>query len=531
MGLGLTNTISEQEFKAILAHEFGHFSQRSMKVGSYVYNVNQVIFNMLFDNESFDNMIQKWANISGYFSIFVFIGVKIINGIQWILGKMYGFVNIHYMALSREMEFHADEVAANIAGYLPLKESLLRLDLASHSLNSVLNFYESKIPDNLKSKNIYTEQLFVMNFLAKDSNISFKNNLPLVSELDLSKYNKSKLNIKDQWASHPSTEERIAALEKLNIFKENNMTTPANLLFSYSDKIEERITTQLFKNVTYTGEIAHLEVEKFKNEYTEIFNKNSFAKIYNGYYDNKNPIPFSTENINISDEHHTLEALFSKEKLDLVYDYIALENDKSILTSISNKEFQVKTFDYEGRKYNSKDAKILVSKIENDFQTTKKVIAENDINIYTFFYRQAAKKGNENILKNKYHSYFKEDKEFDKRNELYNKLVKSTNFVSMVTSFEEIKTNLITVSKIEVELKIEIKKILENDSLKEEINKLTREHMEKYLSKNWSYFKNDEYDNENLQILFAAANDFNYLNARAYFLSKLHLLNYQIEQL
>ena len=48
-----------QEFKAILAHEFGHFSQRSMKVGSYVYYVNQVIFNMLYDNDSFDKMIQK----------------------------------------------------------------------------------------------------------------------------------------------------------------------------------------------------------------------------------------------------------------------------------------------------------------------------------------------------------------------------------------------------------------------------------------------------------------------------------------
>ena len=67
-----------------------------MKVGSYVYNVNQVIFNMLYDNESFDKMIQKWANISGYFSIFVAIAVKIIQGIQWILKKMYDYININY---------------------------------------------------------------------------------------------------------------------------------------------------------------------------------------------------------------------------------------------------------------------------------------------------------------------------------------------------------------------------------------------------------------------------------------------------
>lgn len=135
IGLGLVNTITEQEFKAILAHEFGHFSQKSMKVGSYVYNVNQVIFNMLYDNDSYDENIKTWANISGYFSIFVIIAVKIIHGIQWVLKKMYEIININYLALSREMEFHADEVAANVTGYLPLKESLLRMDLASHSYN------------------------------------------------------------------------------------------------------------------------------------------------------------------------------------------------------------------------------------------------------------------------------------------------------------------------------------------------------------------------------------------------------------
>ena len=161
IGLGLVNTSTEQEFKAIMAHEFGHFSQKSMKVGSYVYNVNQVIFNMLYDNESFDKMIQQWANISGYFSIFVIIAVKIIEGIQWILKKMYEFININYLALSREMEFHADEVAANVAGYLPLKESLLRMDLADHSYNSVISFYENKLTENVKSSNLYKEQNFV----------------------------------------------------------------------------------------------------------------------------------------------------------------------------------------------------------------------------------------------------------------------------------------------------------------------------------------------------------------------------------
>ncbi len=63
IGVGLINSVTEQELKAILSHEFGHFSQRSMKVGSYVYQVNKVIFNLLYDNESFDKTAENWSRI------------------------------------------------------------------------------------------------------------------------------------------------------------------------------------------------------------------------------------------------------------------------------------------------------------------------------------------------------------------------------------------------------------------------------------------------------------------------------------
>jgi Zn-dependent protease with chaperone function len=42
IGLGLVNVLNLSEFKAVLAHEFGHFSQKSMKVSAYVYIANKV---------------------------------------------------------------------------------------------------------------------------------------------------------------------------------------------------------------------------------------------------------------------------------------------------------------------------------------------------------------------------------------------------------------------------------------------------------------------------------------------------------
>src|SRR5262249_35948718 len=48
IGLGLVNMLNLSEFKAVLAHEFGHFSQKSMKVGTYVYVANKVMADIIY---------------------------------------------------------------------------------------------------------------------------------------------------------------------------------------------------------------------------------------------------------------------------------------------------------------------------------------------------------------------------------------------------------------------------------------------------------------------------------------------------
>lgn len=68
IGLGLVNAVNLSEFKAVMAHEFGHFSQRSMKLGSFVYQVNRVIHNMLFDNNSYASFLRSWASVSDTFA-------------------------------------------------------------------------------------------------------------------------------------------------------------------------------------------------------------------------------------------------------------------------------------------------------------------------------------------------------------------------------------------------------------------------------------------------------------------------------
>jgi len=202
IGLGLVNTVSISEFKAVIAHEFGHFSQRSMKLGSFTYNVNRIIYNMLFENNSFNNFLAGWGKIHGAIAVFVSITVSIANAIRWVLKQMYEVINKSYMSLSRQMEFHADAIAASVAGSNNLITSLRKLDIAAACYNISL----TKAGDALKSKaiatNIYKNQSSVLKVVARLNKLDTVNDMVVASDDFANSLGTSRIHFDDQYASH-----------------------------------------------------------------------------------------------------------------------------------------------------------------------------------------------------------------------------------------------------------------------------------------------------------------------------------------
>ncbi|MDP4208906.1 MAG: M48 family metalloprotease [Bacteroidota bacterium] len=527
IGLGLVNTVTKEELKAILSHEFGHFSQRTMKVGSYVYNVNQVIFNMLFDNKSYESLIQRWANVSGYFSIFVAIAVKINEGIQWVLRKLYEVVNKNYMGLSREMEFHADEIAASVTGYEPLKKSLLRMALADNSYNNVLNFYDSRISENKKSENLYKDQLAVIHFIAEVNSLVITNDLPDISLEEQSKFDKSKLVIKDQWASHPTIDERIKKLEKTGFSTEYNSDCIANHIFSDVFKLQKQLTDKIFETISYNGEAETITSDKLLEEYKHETLSNSFSKIYNSYYDNKNPIDFDLNASKLNVDEITFNKLFSDEKVDLVYSAIAIQNDIQTLTNISNNSLRIKTFDYDGVRYKRKNAGKLIDKLKPELDRLNELIKRNDNEIYAYFKREESKQNKHEILEQLYREFFEFDKTFDSKYEVYTKLLNELQFVNVKTPFEQIRANLSKLKPTEELLKNGINQLLSDSIVQAEITLEIKEKLELYASQTFEYFGGVSYFDDNLNILYSAMHNYAFLLSRKYFLMKKKILTYQ----
>ena len=451
--------------------------------------------------------------------------MKIIQGIQWVLRQVYTIVNINYMALSREMEFHADEVAANVAGSKPLARSLLRMGLADNAYNSILDFYSEKINEAKIAANIYPQHRFVMDYLASRHQVPYQNNLPAISIQFLNRFNKSKLNIKDQWASHPNVEDRIAQLDRLNIETPQLNDEPANTLFDHLARWQQQLTQKLFSTVKYEQPTSVIEAPEFIPLYEKRFGENNFGKRFNYYYDYKNPARIELSFLDkASSSVISFEELYSNDKADMVVTVIALEQDIATLRQIENRELKVKTFDYDGTRYQWRDAGLLIPRLEKEKEQLNSSIKINDENICRYFFALAEEQDKKDIFNEKYSLFVKADADYDDYAVVYEKIVPQTEFISQTTPFEIIERKLRELQETEQDFKEKVSTLL-YQAPSEVSTPDFQQIFEKYLAENWVYFANSKYNNDALEVLFAAIRAYPALISKNYFFRKKDLLN------
>lgn len=531
IGIGLVNTVSVNEFRAILAHEFGHFSQRSMKVGSYVYNVNQVIYNMLYDNASYENLANRWGGLSWYFSIFVTAAVKVLQGVQAILRKVYEVVNLSYLGLSREMEFHADEVAANVAGSRPLMTSLPRLDLANQAYETVVGFYQARSRQDIITSNLYPQQSYVMNFLAAENNLPLQDGLPVVTQEHTSRYNKSKLVIKDQWASHPATEDRILALETLNIPVRKDDREPAMTLFINQEAMQEDITRALFSDKTNAEKTEVEPLDKFIQTFTQEYRDDCFPALYNNFYNHRTTAALDQEKIAAPAVAvaQDARAIFTDAASDMAYTALALERDIDTLRALAKGEHTIKTFDYDGRKYKLWEIAPLVETLEKNLNALKAALTDVDHQSQVYFFSLAAQQGKTEALKNLYDTYISLHDRLDNLFKPYHELMEAMSFMQYERQLEVILQKLEAVRIIEAQLKLSIKDMLTDPTFHDALTNERRESLAYYEANNLVYLGEDAYNDKTLKTLFSAASFYQEVLIESHFLHKKRLLVHQAE--
>lgn len=533
IGLGFVNSVNMSEFKAVLAHEFGHFSQDSMRLGSYVYNVNKIIYNVLYDNEGYASTIDSWASASSYFSLFAALTVKIVQSIQWILQKVYTLVNITNLSLSRQMEHHADAVSAFVSGPGHIIMALKRLELSDLAYNILLSNYDRWISENLKPDNIFTQHREVLMHISAENNFETENGLPVIDSRKIQNIRQSRIVVKDQWSTHPAISDRENFVRLLNIENTNTLNESPWCLFNDPEQIQRSISELLFTKVKFPGATKILSFDLFKEKYHLEFRIDAFNKEYNGFYDNRRIKPIEINQLMEETEVTVtvFNEFFSVENTSIPRDLDILKSELETLKSLRSSQNKKVSFIFDGRKCTKSDIPDLIELVENETAALQSRIDDLDKQIIKATINKAEKSDKEAITE-LYANFFSVAGETDSCIENYTRLSKLLSPIYESKIHPDDARHIIKdVKSVEKQTLHHINSILDEAREQKYLDEEQFKKMDLYLKKDRDYFDGTRFNNVELDIFCEAMNLFMGLMHEREFRAKKKMLKKQFEVL
>jgi Zn-dependent protease with chaperone function len=130
IGLGLVNVLTRSELRAVLAHEFGHFAQRAMAVGRWVYVAQQIAARLVAQRDMLDSFLQGLSRFDFRVAWIGWVLSLIVWAIRSLVDSVFTGVQLLQRSLGREMEYGADAVAVALTGSDALVQALYKLQTA-----------------------------------------------------------------------------------------------------------------------------------------------------------------------------------------------------------------------------------------------------------------------------------------------------------------------------------------------------------------------------------------------------------------
>lgn len=124
VGLQLLKAIGPDEFRAVIAHEFGHLSGKHGKFSGWIYRIRQ-------------SWIQVLANVQQerHYASFIF---------EWFINWYAPYFNAYSFVLARAQEYEADGYAVETSGKKVTARMLVQMEIKARALQEELwpKFYE-----------------------------------------------------------------------------------------------------------------------------------------------------------------------------------------------------------------------------------------------------------------------------------------------------------------------------------------------------------------------------------------------------
>ncbi|KAF1041458.1 MAG: Protease HtpX [Herbaspirillum frisingense] len=211
IGLGLVNVLSLGEFKAVCAHEFGHFAQRSMAVGRWVYTAQQIAGKIVNKRDALDGFLDGLSRIDIRVAWVGWIMKVIVWSIRGVVDLLFRGVVLAQRALSREMEMQADLVAVSLTGSDALVHALHRLAAADDAWSRALHFAGEAAGKKRLVSDVFAVQSRIIEHLAQvlgDQSYGKSPAMPTENPQAHRVFNVDFALPPTMWATHPLNFER-----------------------------------------------------------------------------------------------------------------------------------------------------------------------------------------------------------------------------------------------------------------------------------------------------------------------------------
>ncbi len=235
IGLPLVAGLTCRQFAGLMAHELGHFTQRTGMRMKYMINaINSWLGRAVYERDSFDVLLYESGEENSFgalVSLCASIAIGTTRGIVWVL-FMIGYAISSYM--SRQMEFHADACEIAVSGSQGFistsQKSLVLMRCRERAALEAENRVYAKLPDDMSA---YLAMLAAQCAGQTQEQIF-----------------KRTARDKTRWFwSHPAEPERTKQAIEANEPGIIHDDRPATILFNDFSKLSTELTTEHYKRV------------------------------------------------------------------------------------------------------------------------------------------------------------------------------------------------------------------------------------------------------------------------------------------
>ena len=388
IGLGLVNVVNLSEFKAVLAHEFGHFAQRSVGLGSYLYVANRVLSDIIYSRDGLDRFVDQWSQQDIRIS-FPAWGLK---GVLWvvrgILAGTYQGINLLHLSLSRQMEYNADNVAVRVSGSDALINGLARLAFAQDCLADAAQALNAAADHGLFSDDLFyhqTQAAARLRRLRKDDRAGLPPELSRNPTEKVQVFQPVADGIPDKYRSHPTDYMREQNAKRIYLYTPQDERSPW-LLFGDPAGLKAEVTGHFYRHglgrrEDYTPQPAAAVQQFIDAEHAE----STYDPRYQGLYDDRLIDPGDLQRLPAqpwtSEQLAGWLAAWPPENLQEQLQRRRLRlGEYDLLQGLQSGQLKLKgkTFAFRDRQYESQDVSWLLTQVGKELDADQQAFVEQD---------------------------------------------------------------------------------------------------------------------------------------------------------